>query len=269
MPSLPVPAITLRSLHERLAPTGLNLVGAVLAEDFDRTQPSGRRVCELAPRCGSVVVVASGGRDFWQHMRAATGAPTRPPHGDYQPISERCATLSAELQAWLARHGVKSSVACPARHPNLNFVQLAEVAGLGVVSPVADWLMHPDYGPWVSVRFAMLLDGTPLGASLHRRVSGEFQPCLGCHQPCVPACPVDACAGGAFDVGRCTAHRCAGGCASRCEMKRACPCGAAHRYGEEEERFRQASALLSLPRAQPPGWWRFVPRGLRPGEPPS
>lgn len=263
MLSLPAPALTLRSLTERLAPSGLNLLGATTAEEFDRAQANGRRLREVLARCGTVVVVASGGRKFWQSMVNENGAPLDAAHPDYQLIAERCERISAEVCAWLARFGVVAEVVCPTRNPNLNFAQLAEMAGLGVVSPVAEWLMHPQFGPWVSVRFALLLEGMPLGTTFPRTLAGAYQPCAGCHRPCVKACPVDACAGGEFDVQRCACHRHTGGCASGCDMKRACPMGSEHRYGDEEERFRQASTLLALQRQYGLGWWKLVPKIMR------
>lgn len=261
MPSLPVPVVTLSSLQERLAPTGLNLVGATTAMAFDAAQPTGRRIRELAPRCGTLVVVASGGPAFWQHCRAESGQPGGPPGASYESAADRCARLAADARAWLDARGVRAELACPARNPNFNFVQMAEMAGLGVVSPVSNWLMHPHYGPWVGVRFALLLDGMPLG-SVHRRLAGEYLPCDGCHQPCVEACPADVCASGTFDDLMCRVHRRAGGCNTGCGMKMACPRGADHRYGEDEERYRQAAVERA---ARALGWWKFVPKGMRPG----
>jgi hypothetical protein len=261
MTSPPAPAIALGSVSELIAPAGLNLVGAVAAEAFDASQPSGRRVRDLAPRCGTVVVAASGGRAFWERMLAA--GPLRTPHPWYRPMEKRCERIGAEVTAWLADRGVAARLACPHRHPLLNFTQMAEMAGLGVVSPVSEWLLHPQFGPWLSVRFALLVDGLPFGASFRRAIAGEFQPCAGCDQPCVRACPVAACGNGSMDHGRCATWRHEGGCESGCEMKRACPRGVEHRFGPQEEHFRQAYALFDGRREHGLGGWRLVPRRLR------
>ena len=54
-------------------------------------------------------------------------------------------------------------------------------------------------------------------------------PCLGCPAPCLTACPVDAFAGGAYDVPRCVAHIASpAGAACResgCLVRHACPAG--------------------------------------------
>lgn len=263
MPSPPVPAVTLHSVRERLAPVGLNLVGATTAEAFDRSQPAGRRVQEITPSCGTLLVVGSGGRAFWQRMREETGEPSKRPQTGYQPISERCARLSGELRAWFAALGMRCEIVCPEQNPALNFRQMAEMAGIGVVSPVSEWLMHPEFGPWISVRFAVLLEGKPLGAAF-QRPAGDFQPCAGCRRPCENACPVHACNGGRFDVQRCATHRHTGGCEDACAMKHACPVGVEHRYDPAEEHFRHASALFGLQRQYGLGWWRLVPKSMRP-----
>ncbi|HLU40332.1 MAG TPA: hypothetical protein VK081_13185 [Planctomycetota bacterium] len=259
----PTPAIALGAVHERLAPLGLNLVGITSAEGFDKTQPSGRRVRELMPTCGTILVVGSGGRDFWQKMLSDLGEPVRDPQASYRPIEDRCARSSRELVEWLAEAGVVARAVCAQRTPSLNFAQLAEMAGLGVVSPVSEWLIHPQYGPWVSVRYALLLEGMPFGTAFTRSLAGEYQPCAGCDQPCVRACPAHVCSGGSIERGRCATWRHDGGCESGCEMKRACPRGADHRFDAEEERFRHAYALFDLQREYGLGIWRFVPRRLR------
>ncbi len=257
------PALALGSITERMLPLGLNLVGATAAEAFDRTQPSGRRVRELATGCGTVVVVASGGREFWQRMQLDSGSIAGPTPRSPRPVDDRCAKASRDVAGWLATQGVVAHAVCPRRHPALNFSQLAEMAGLGVVSPVSDWLLNPHFGPWLSVRFALLIDGTPFGAAFPRSIAGEYQPCAGCDQPCVRACPANACCGGSMDRERCATSRHAGGCASGCEMKRACPQGVEHRFGADEEVFRQAEGLVHLRKEFGLGVWGFVPRDLR------
>ena len=79
-------------------------------------------------------------------------------------------------------------------------------------------------GLWVSYRGA-------LGFSRPVAVAGKSRanPCLGCPAPCLTACPVDAFAGGAYDVSRCVAHITgAAGTACRqggCLVRHACPAG--------------------------------------------
>jgi hypothetical protein len=116
----------------------------------------------------------------------------------------------------------------------------------------------------VSFRFALLLEGVAPSKSLSRLPLSDFHPCAGCDQRCVKACPAEVCVGGAvFAFDRCATHRHAGGCATGCEMRRACPCGAEHRYGAEEEAVRHAATLRGLERHYGLGWWQIVPRWAR------
>jgi hypothetical protein len=264
------PVLALSALSAAPARFGLNLVGALAAADFDRTQPSGRRLREIAPRCGTVVVVGNGGREFWQRMTLDGGASNgasrgagKPPFVGHRMIDDRCAQASAEVRALLAQHDVAAQPITPRQHPQVNFAQLAEMAGLGVVSPVSDWLLNPHYGPWLSVRFALLLDGMPWGDLATQGMASEYQPCSTCDQPCVRACQGQACCAGTLDRHRCATWYHGGGCGSGCDMKRACPVGAEHRFGAAEERYRHAEELADMQKEFGLGVWRFVPTGLR------
>jgi hypothetical protein len=81
-------------------------------------------------------------------------------------------------------------------------------------------------GLWISYRGALGFAGRLETAPPERR-----NPCGGCPAPCATACPVDAFAGGRYDVPRCVAHITApegAECRRRgCLARRACPPGAA------------------------------------------
>jgi hypothetical protein len=122
---------------------------------------------------------------------------------------------------------------------------MAQRAGPYHPSPIGP-LIHERYGLWHAWRGALVFDArldieiAPRGASA----------CSGCAtRPCLGACPVDAFESGTLDAMRCRTHldrpagaECLeGGCLAR----RACPVGAAHRYGTEQQRFHQAAFLAS------------------------
>ena len=254
----------LGELGERLRASGLNVLGGVDGREFDRTQPSGRRAQELAPGCGTIIVAGSGGSEFWRRMQAAQNGGGWGRATWTRAISAWSQAVCADAQRWLRGRGILAHVAYPGGRRPLNFVQLAEAAGLGTVSPVSGWLLHPEYGPWVSFRFALLVEGVAEVAALPRVVGADFQPCTGCDQRCVQACPVQVCCGGGvFAFDRCASHRHTGGCSSGCEMRRACPCGAEHRHAPEEEAVRHAATLRGLQRHYGLGWWQVVPRWAR------
>jgi hypothetical protein len=92
-----------------------------------------------------------------------------------------------------------------------------------VASPVA-MQVTPGRGLWASYRGA-------LGFRQPIPLAGRdlANPCLGCPAPCRSACPVDAFAGGVYDVPRCVAHITSpAGAACReggCLVRHACPAG--------------------------------------------
>ena len=86
--------------------------------------------------------------------------------------------------------------------------------------------VSPSRGLWLSYRGALGFAGwlaSPAVADEH--------PCPTCPAPCLSACPVDAFAGGTYDVGRCVAHITSAegrGCREGgCLVRHACPAGRA------------------------------------------
>jgi hypothetical protein len=111
------------------------------------------------------------------------------------------------------------------------------------VSPLGI-LIHPEFGMWHAYRgalaFAQSFTVPQMAAWPH--------PCERCaEKPCLNSCPVEAIGPSSFDRPACHAH--AGSpagteCRSRgCLARRACPVGAAHRYGPEHAAFHMRASL--------------------------
>ncbi len=96
--------------------------------------------------------------------------------------------------------------------------------GEGVVASPVAMQVTPARGLWASYRGA-------LGFREPIALAGgdAADPCPACPAPCLTACPVDAFAGGAYDVPRCVAHITSpAGAACReggCLVRHACPAG--------------------------------------------
>lgn len=254
-------AVQLADLKRQAAQVGFNLFGAVDAHRFDSCQPADRRLLRLQPRCGTVLVLGSGGREYWQHVQARNG---KQGSGKGRPLQAYAVERIRDLAGGLQAGGIGCRVVLPERDRSVNFPQLAEAAGFGTVSPVIATLLHPDYGPWVSVHGAVLVEGAPFGPVADASVVDRFQPCCTCERPCLQACPVGAHDGeGNSSLHVCASHRHAGNCSDGCSVRRACPVGAEHRYEPAEEAARQAQRRAVLERQFGLGVWRFVPRFLR------
>jgi ferredoxin len=98
--------------------------------------------------------------------------------------------------------------------------------------------IHPDWGLWHAWRGALAFRQHIDLPEPDRRPS----PCESCpDKPCLTACPVGAFASGQYDVAACVAHIDAlkgADCMEQgCRARRACPEGAAYRYGGDQAEF--------------------------------
>lgn len=251
----------LHHLRQLAARNGLNLFGLVDAGRFDRTQPPELRSAALLPACRSILVVGTGGNrpSFeFQRQRGRSNRPT-----DLRTSELMLEASVRVIEHELGRLGLRARRIDPC-DDRLPFGPLGEAAGFGVVSPVSGMLLHPDFGPWLRVRAALLLEGEPFGVAADASLPSSFKPCCGCSQPCVAACPTRAIVGdGSTDYRRCADYRWTGGCDDGCRARQACPVGAeqadlpglplhAHSIGKD-----------ALARRFGLGWRRFVPRMLR------
>jgi hypothetical protein len=238
----------------RLALRGFNLIGVAEVRRFDAAAPAGHRLCDLDPKARSAIVVASGGRLLWERLTPfRTGGV--PPVGDRRSdgLTESFETDPIDAYTELALTEEASSFAAtfPAAHlrilypfieepPLVSFMRLAEEAGIGMLDNYLRLLLHPRYGPWVSVRGCLLTEFElpPTG-----KLAG-FRPCDGCPRPCLESCPVGALAPDRWDHASCLAYRRSGpNCLEGCAPRLDCPVGGEHRHGPEEMRHRQLAAL--------------------------
>lgn len=129
----------------------------------------------------------------------------------------------------------------PSDRPFRPFQRWAQRAADVWPSPIG-LLVDPDHGVWHALRGAFVFDtgitGTPLTGT-------ATSPCVGCDQPCLTACPVDAFTVGAYDHEVCRAHVRSGtepACATRgCAARLACPVHPDGVYGPEQMRFHMAA----------------------------
>jgi len=249
----------LEASRNRLAEGGFNLFGVAHTDEFDACQCREGRLSKLRQGAASVVVVGSGGRYFWDHW-TRLGRNGESPREGYDPIDDYSQEQIGQELRQFQDAGFDACAIYPFGKDPVNFLQLGEAAGLGVVSPAMPLLLHPEFGPWISLRGALVfsekIEASP--------ALEEFGPCADCARPCQTACPVDAIAEtGDKEWARCASHRHEGGCEGSCDVRRACPVGSEHAYGKEEEFFRHRYTLQPLRKAYGLGLWRFVPSFLR------
>lgn len=231
--------MSLDAFRQALSAAALDLVG-VVAADAARALVHGPGDDPLAG-ARSLVVVASGGRAFWERLDPARR------RGEQHPIDH--AGQDAIAAALPALPGAR--LLSLDDRDRFDLRRLGALAGLGVVSPHLLLLIHPVVGPWVSVRGLVAVEATlPPSGPL------AYDPCGACPRPCLDACPVGAYSRAApFDVARCGRHRLASeaplpaqlvSCAARCHARDACVVGRAHAYGDDEMRHRHRAGLPLL-----------------------
>lgn len=215
---------------------GWNLRGVLTAARYDACVAPAFRCERLLPEARSVVVLGSGGRALWQAFRASPeyGMPGDP----LDAMSERVAREAAQA---LSEPGLPAValLAHRAREGSFaDFVALGREAGLGAPGRLG-LLLHPEYGPWLSLRAALLmarrLAPTPALAG--------FDPCRGCPAPCADACHGGAVPAHGFQVERCAAARAREpACRLRCDARRACVLGPSHAYESAAEAHHMGRA---------------------------
>ncbi|MBK8979205.1 MAG: hypothetical protein IPM29_25190 [Planctomycetes bacterium] len=240
----------------------MNLVCAVAAADFDATQPCDRRATAHLPEADTILLLGAGGREAWSAVRRRRPGPLPRPHRRDRLLDDWSEDIGRELLADLRADGFGGRLVRPDDPRTLNFRQLAEMGGLGTISPVLGHLLHPVFGPWVSLRIAVVLAGRPFG-DVRAEALVDFEPCNTCARPCVGACPVRIYATDRPDFKACAEWRVAGGCDTGCESLRACPIGSEHRYEPEDEAWRQAQSLVRMRRWIGAGAWQLLPRFVR------
>ena len=206
---------------------GLDVRGVVAGEAWDAQVAAPFRRAALLPEARVAWVLGAGARLF---AAAAAGpdAHTADPL-DRHTLRAAGAAVRALGAAGFRAALVPGHVARDGVFPDL--VAAGRAAGLGWPSRLG-LLLHPERGPWWSLRAALLTDA-PLRPGAPRPEPG---PCTACDAPCTRACPADAPTPAGFEVVRCGAVRAAGpGCAERCDARRACPVGAVHRYPPDAE----------------------------------
>ena len=236
-------------LATSLAPHGLNLVGVADAARYDAAVPERWTIGRHARGVRSVLVIGNGGPAFWEAFRRRLdGEPSLT--SAYDPLDAFTRAVVTEVVApFAAELGRPIPIVFPfdGGPPALSFVHLAECAGLGR-SSLLGILVHPDFGPWIALRAALLL---PFPCEAPRPADG-FEACATCvARPCIPACPGAAVGPGGWDVPRCADHRLSGagdGCDAGCHARIACVYGQAHRYPPDALAFHQAYARGAMAR---------------------
>lgn len=240
-------------LTRALAPFGLNLIGVTTLAAYDAIVPASHRLGASSDASNAarraIIVIGNGGGALWAAFRDEV---RHHPEYDAQahPLDDFTARVLATHALPIAeRMGLRPVLHLPFRDtPSpMSFVHLAEAAGLGRRS-VLGVLVHPEFGPWMALRGALMVEA----ASPAARPAAGFDPCSSCRdRPCVAACPGAAVVHpDGWNIPRCIAFRVdraeQNPCVDRCHARVACVYGRHHVYPPDALRYHQRRAFAVM-----------------------
>ena len=145
----------LRLLKQELLPVGINMFGVLRPSTFNQMVARDIYSNDILVGTRAIVIVASGGRKFFESFRATHVDPgTKHPLDTYTRNVLRGATAY-----WERVSGVRTRSVFPFfdETPVLPFVRLGEAARIGAQS-LLGILLHPRFGPWIAFRGAIFVD---------------------------------------------------------------------------------------------------------------
>lgn len=181
-----------------------------------------------------IITVASGGKALWSLLNTKNSG--------NDPIDNFTEKIISKI--YRENHDFIKEVFYPFKSESffIDYRKLAIISGIGYLSPYIQMIIHPVYGPWLSLRAAMI-------SNIEFEVSekNNFQPCPDCQKPCLNICPVSAISNKGYDLGKCAEYRLENQeCAFSCMVRRSCVIGTEHAYSSEEEKHRANASLQSL-----------------------
>jgi methylmalonic aciduria homocystinuria type C protein len=226
------------ALHGALRLEGFDLLGATTTGARAEQGAFGLPTFGAADR---LVLCIGNTRALWPKLKAAVRrspelSASAHPVDDFTRLTvDRAAAEVA--RAFGLRHAVRYAAAtCDAQ---VDIVSVAEAAGLGHRSPVR-LLVHPEHGPWLGLRAAVVFDvegPTTTATTPAPCETCALEPCVAAYEAAVAA------SGGAHRVTQASLER---DFALWLAVRVACPVGHASRYDDEqaEYHYTKRRALL-------------------------
>ncbi len=232
------------TLRDLFRSSGFNLIRRIRTEEYDSVVSPESRIPGLCPGSTSVILVGFAGHTFWSILKKFLNK--NPGFRDsYEDWIDYYTVLRfMEIADLFEKHGLGWRAVFPFGEKSLalDFMKLGELGGTGTKG-IIGVLIHPEYGPWISLRGAIISDiefsryDSPL----------SFNPCPECHKPCIPVCPANTVSEKGWDVPACMKFRLREiDCTDNCVSRRACPYGKEHQYTREQLGYHHAFVLKSI-----------------------
>jgi epoxyqueuosine reductase QueG len=238
----------LEKITAALAPHGLNLIGTTPIAAYEALVPSQHHIASLLPQAKTVVVIGNGGGEFWNRFRAHCQVRPGYLQTHAHPLDDYTVeTIETALAPCLRSADAVYRYLYPFRFRTepASFMHLARAAGLAGPS-ILGVVIHPEYGPWLALRAALLLDQHLAALP----PASGFDPCPTCRErPCLAACPATAIGlETGWDIPACVQHRLRSphDCTNHCHARYECIYGRAHRYPPDELQYHQQRSFAEM-----------------------
>lgn len=212
---------------------GFNITRKVKTSDYSNNLKTTRALYDFPRNGRSIILAGFAGSGFWDILRAFLKNETEFAQSRIDWIDDYTRIIFRSAEEILERSRVSYEVIFPfgARALSLDFMELGRIAGVGVDS-LLGILLNPEYGPWISLRGAIITD---LEFSNYDNPLKNFDPCPPCPKPCITACPAKTISDGGWAWEACIDYRLSTDtCTINCASRRACPYGKEHQYTEEQ-----------------------------------
>jgi len=238
----------LQAISAALAPHGLNLIGTATVAAYETLMPPQYHVASFLPQAKTLIVIGNGGGGFWAGFRAYCHARPGYLQERAHPLDDYTVEMIENaLAPCLQQSGAVYRYLYPFRFCTepVSFMHLARAAGLAGPS-ILGVVIHPEYGPWLALRAALLIDQDLYAPP----TAPGFDPCPTCRErACMAACPASAVsAEKGWDIPACVRHRLRlpGDCTNHCHARYDCVYGRAHRYPPDELQYHQQRSFTEM-----------------------
>lgn len=225
--------------------SGFNIVSKVKANDYHKNFKHRDGLNESLQHGKSIILAGFAGNRFWDILRAFVRNNPGFEESRIDWIDDYTQLIFKSATGILEKSSLPYKMVFPfgITALDLDFMELGRMAGAGVDS-LLGILLHPEYGPWISLRGAIITD---LVFSAYDGPLENFAPCPPCPKPCITACPAKTISNRGWDWNACMDYRLSSiTCEANCASRRACPYGNEHQYTGEQLAHHHKFVLKSV-----------------------
>jgi len=212
------PDLIYERIERLLNSYGFNIVTKVKAFAYKKQIKTSSYLDELFKHAESIILVGFAGKEFWENLQIYLKDNPEFKRTREDWIDEYTVLRFKSVADILDRNKSRYSMIFPFGSTafKMDFMKLGRIAGIGVNS-LLGILIHPKFGPWVSLRGSLITD---LKFSNYDSPLLDFDPCPSCSKPCISACPANTISSKGWDWEACMNYRlksdtCETNCTSR------------------------------------------------------